>query len=303
MSWNPAQYLKFQSARLRPALDLLARTIPAVQNRETVKRVLDLGCGPGNVTPFLAEAFPNAIIEGVDSSDKMIDQANKFRASTADSALRERLSFRVNSIENELDIADQKYDVVYANASLHWCLNHQLLFPSIVEKLLHPNGAVFAVQMPDTRNQPSHLLMETAALRSGMLDRLQHLRIPRTEQDPQWYFDFLNPVTKEIEMWSTEYVEQLSVATRSGDMHNDSNANLNRIQRHPVHEFTRATGLLPIVQALGGNDTSECQEYLIEYDRLLSEAYPQTVIKNKFHLQGKTVTLFPFKRFFLVCKT
>ena len=57
MEWNPQQYLGFADLRLRPALDLLAR-VPAAAPAE----VVDLGCGPGNVTPFLARRWPAATL-------------------------------------------------------------------------------------------------------------------------------------------------------------------------------------------------------------------------------------------------
>ena len=303
MSWNPAQYLKFQAARLRPAIDLLNRAALTVPDKLAVRRVLDLGCGPGNITPFLAQEFPNAVIDGVDSSDKMIEKASSFKDSINDSTLRDRLNFRVNTIENEVATSQTKYDLVYANASLHWCVKHEELFPRIVQRLLYDNNGVLAVQMPDTRTQPSHLLMETAALRSGLIDKLQNVRIPRTERDPQWYFDVLSSEVRDIDMWSTEYVEQLTTLNTNTSSSSNNNNNNESINRHPVHEFTRGTGLLPVLQAIGGEHSEQGQMYITEYDRLLCEAYPSTVVKNKFHLQGKTVTLFPFKRFFLVCKT
>ena len=63
MSWEPTQYLKYSSERLRPALDLLAR-ISSVSPRT----VVDLGCGAGNVTAVLAERWPHARIVAVDNS-------------------------------------------------------------------------------------------------------------------------------------------------------------------------------------------------------------------------------------------
>ncbi len=45
--WNPSLYLHFSAERSRPAVELLAR-VPL----ENVEYVADLGCGPGNSTPF-----------------------------------------------------------------------------------------------------------------------------------------------------------------------------------------------------------------------------------------------------------
>ena len=70
MPWNPAQYLQFAGARLRPALDLLAR-VRSMHPRT----IVDLGCGTGNVTRLLGERWPDARIVGVDSSPEMLGEA------------------------------------------------------------------------------------------------------------------------------------------------------------------------------------------------------------------------------------
>ncbi len=88
-----------------------------------------------------------------------------------------------DSIDNENSLdhlyttpGPPRYDIVYANASLHWCLNHEILIPSIMERLLLGKGSVFCMQIPDTRAQMSHLLMEKAAENVNLANKLKDIR-------------------------------------------------------------------------------------------------------------------------------
>ncbi len=189
--WNPQLYMKFSSARLRPALDLLNRALLQCQP-ESVSSVLDLGCGPGNITPYLAKAFPAARVYGVDSSPEMIAQATATLSKSED---RDRVKFSVNSVESCLQpsfLNGQKFDVVYSNACLHWLTGHETLFHALSHRLLTPKSGVFAIQMPDTRHQPSHTLMVDAARNTGFADRLSSVRIPRAEGGHEYYMKILS---------------------------------------------------------------------------------------------------------------
>ncbi len=46
--WNPSLYLQYKTERSRPAAELLSRVA-----LESVRSVVDLGCGPGNSTALL----------------------------------------------------------------------------------------------------------------------------------------------------------------------------------------------------------------------------------------------------------
>ncbi len=67
MTWDPIQYLKFDVPRLRPALELLSRI-----DLDDPKSIVDLGCGPCNVTAILGDRWPNADLEGIDNSPEML---------------------------------------------------------------------------------------------------------------------------------------------------------------------------------------------------------------------------------------
>ena len=68
--WNSEQYLKFKKERTQPSFDLTEK-IEAVNP----KRIIDIGCGPGNSTAVLKKQFPDAYILGVDFSPNMIEKA------------------------------------------------------------------------------------------------------------------------------------------------------------------------------------------------------------------------------------
>src|SRR6266568_932378 len=68
--WDAGQYLRFGGERARPFFDLVAQ-IGATGPRH----VVDLGCGPGNLTAALAQRWPGATVTGMDNSEEMIDAA------------------------------------------------------------------------------------------------------------------------------------------------------------------------------------------------------------------------------------
>ena len=76
----------------------------------------------------------------------------------------DRVDFKLDTIENYVSTSNSsKYDIVYSNAALHWIPTsyHSVLLPQIIKNIMKKNNSILAIQMPDTKNQQSHLLMET----------------------------------------------------------------------------------------------------------------------------------------------
>ncbi|MGC3836128.1 class I SAM-dependent methyltransferase [Moritella viscosa] len=103
------------------------------------KRILDIGCGSGNVTHKLNLKYPNATIDAIDPSSKMINIAKNNYSSS-------KLSFICQKIEDF--IPEYDYDLVFSNSSFQWWERHDIALSRIAD-LLAPNGVV-AIQTPST---------------------------------------------------------------------------------------------------------------------------------------------------------
>nr|WP_314985791.1 trans-aconitate 2-methyltransferase [uncultured Pantoea sp.] len=233
--WDPVLYRKFEAERTRPARELLARI-----SLEQVEQVTDLGCGPGNSTELLADAWPLAQITGLDSSAAMLSQAS------------ERLP---NCRFVQADIrswqADAPQQVVYANASLQWLDNHTALFPHLVSLLA--TGGVLAIQMPDNLNEPSHQLMREVAATERWRSRINVAAAERTQLlSTGEYYNLLVQSGCEVDIWRTTYYHVMADA-------------------QAIISWLQATGLRPFLATL---DASEQRDFLSDYHQRLLTAYP-----------------------------
>jgi trans-aconitate 2-methyltransferase len=253
-SWDPGQYLKFTDHRLRPALDLMAQIA-----LEAPRRIYDLGCGPGTITRMLQERWPDATVTGVDSS---VDMLAKARMEAP------RVAFEQADIAHWSPPAPA--DLLFTNATLHWLDDHAALLPRLAG-LLAPGG-VLAIQMPDNRQSPSHLLMDEAAAAGPWHAKLARLRpVYGAMLSPDAYYRILAPVTRRLDIWETTYLHILE-----GD--------------NPVVEWTKGTALRPYLDALAEPERSA---FLAAYAVRIAAAYPR---------QPDGRTLLPFKRIFIVAR-
>lgn len=93
------------------------------------ERILDLGCGDGQLTAKLAAT--GAVVTGVDASPAMVEAA-RARGINADHAPAEKLPY-----------ADAAFDAVFSNAALHWVRGQDAML-SEVHRVLRPGGRFVA---------------------------------------------------------------------------------------------------------------------------------------------------------------
>ncbi len=235
-TWSPAAYLQFEDERTRAARDLLAQ-VPLAEAR----KVVDVGCGPGNSTALLAARYQDAEIVGIDSSPSMLEEARK--------ALPEAHFMQADA---NRWLPDPDTDLVFANATYQWIPDHLVVFRRILAAL-RP-GAVLAVQMPDNVAEPSHELMGQVAAEGPWAERLAgaaRARLPPVRT----YFEALRPGASRVDIWHTVY---------------------NHILDGPdaIVDWVRGTGLRPFVDPLPEDARAE---FLSRYRARIADAYRPTL--------------------------
>lgn len=262
-AWDPAQYGRFADERHRPFHELVARI-----HTPSPHRVLDLGCGPGELTLALAERWPGAHVVGLDSSPEMLARARSLDVDGRIEWVQTRAEDWMSAAEGE------PFDVIVTNATLQWVPTHLRLIPAWVDAL-RPGGT-FAMQVPANFDAPSHRLMrEVAARHARAADLAPGLDRARSVALLETYAALLLDLGAEVDAWETTYLQVLPAEEGAA---------------HPVLEWVRGTGLRPVLGVL--TDDEERAAFLTDYERELDLAYPR---------RGFGV-LFPFTRLFAVAR-
>lgn len=238
VKWDPAKYLEFGDHRDRPFFDLTSRVLA-----EDPRHVVDLGCGPGNLTATLATRWPGAAVVGVDSSAQMLAEAGLLAAA------QPGLSFVYSDIAEWTPEADT--DVVVSNAALQWVPGHLSMLAAWLEAL--KPGAWFALQVPGNFGAPSHALMRELAGSPEWSGRLSGvLRHDDTVAEPADYLRIMLDAGCDADAWETTYQQLLA-------------------GEDPVLEWVRGTGLRPVLAALPQDQGAAFEK---QYAAMLRTAYP-----------------------------
>lgn len=234
--WSARQYVKFEDERSRPSVDLIAR-VPMADPR----RVVDIGCGPGNSTEIVRARWPQAELFGLDFSPDML------------AAARKRLP-DVTFIEADVSawqpMAD--VDVFFSNATLQWVKGHQAVMRRLMGALRE--GGALAVQVPDNQSEPTHALMRDVAAEGPWKAKFADPIARQVMDTPSAYYDLLRPFGA-VDIWHTVYYHPLADAAA-------------------IVEWLKGSGLRPFLDRL---DEGERQGFLAEYTARIRATYPPQV--------------------------
>jgi trans-aconitate 2-methyltransferase len=268
VSWDPTTYARFAAERRRPFTDLMARVEVAEP-----RLVVDLGCGPGDLTAGLARRWPSASVVGVDSSPAMLQRG---QAEVVADDVAGRLSFELGDLRDWRPQEPGSVDVIVTNAALQWVPGHLDLLPQLVEALT-PGGAL-ALQVPGNFDAPSHALMREVAAEPAFAPYLDGvLRGGESVAEPTSYAAVLAGLGCEVDAWETTYVHVLDAEGRFGD--------------DAVLAWVSGTGLRPVMDALEPEPAVR-QAFLDTYAERLRAAYPRR----------PWGTLLPFRRIFCIAR-
>jgi trans-aconitate 2-methyltransferase len=233
--WDPEVYLAFADHRGRPFVDLVSR-IGAVDPR----RVVDLGCGPGNLTVTLRERWPGAVLEALDSSAEMVAAA---RARGLDAT--------VGDVVDWTPAPDT--DVVVSNAVLHWVPSHRELLVRWASQLA--SGSWLAMQVPGNFDAPSHRAVRAVAGSAEFADELSDIAFRHADvvDTPLRYAELLTDAGCAVDAWECTYLHELTGET-------------------PVLDWITGTTLTEVRERLS---EQRWQAFRRAITPMLAEAYPR----------------------------
>jgi trans-aconitate 2-methyltransferase len=233
-TWDPDRYLTYADERGRPFLDLIARI-----DADSPRRVVDLGCGPGNLTRLLAQRWPDADVLGLDSSPEMIARAQA-----------PGVRFEVGDLRKWVSDGQEQVDVLVSNATLQWVPDHLELLPALVERV--SPGGWLAFQVPGNLDEPSHTIRRDLAAEERYAAHTAGVAVPDSH-DPATYLEALAAAGCTVDAWETTYLHLLT-----GD--------------DPVFTWVSGTGARPTLEALPSGLREDFEE---EFRARLRAAYPR----------------------------
>ena len=237
--WDPDLYLAFATHRSRPFHDLIDRVGQLLDGEP--RSIVDLGCGPGQLSVALRARWPSAPVVGIDSSPEMIARA---RDDNTDPQTTYELA----------DVGDwqppEPVDLIISNATFQWVPDQLALIPRLREHLAP--GGVLAFSVPHNYTAPSHAMLHQLADETPYATHL--VGLPRDRGvSAATYLELLATPGWLVDAWTTIYEHVLP-------------------GEDAVFRWVGGTGARPFLQALPDDLRSS---FSTLYAERLRTAYPR----------------------------
>lgn len=168
---DPDQALAYSEADFASPHDMFVDLCCDRLDSALAGRVLDLGCGPADVTVRLARARPTLEILGVDASAPMLDLGRE-RLRATDCEARVRLVQAVLPAPDSTWAEHGPFDCVVSNSLLHHLHDPAVLWRT-VRAATRPGAGLFVMDLlrPDTTEELDRLVSVYAAAEPAVLRR------------------------------------------------------------------------------------------------------------------------------------
>lgn len=157
---NPEQALAYAQADFEEPHSQFVRIFQEKFPEEKIDgHILDLGCGPADVTIRFARTYPNCLIDGIDAAENMLKHG---REAVDRQGFKSRIDLYCGRLP-ETGPARSAYDVIISNSLLHHLNDPMILWDSV--KSYAGTGAIIFVMdlfRPESKREARRLVEQHA---------------------------------------------------------------------------------------------------------------------------------------------
>jgi len=200
--------------------------------------ILDLGCGTGELSAYLAELVgPEGFVDGVDPDVKRLNLAKESHRDI------KNLSFAEGNSDNFHGMGCEKYDIIFLNQVLHWIPNQQQAFKNMFSSL--KEGGKIAIRYTD--HLPPYIVTALEVLTPEIEERVKKsaCQVDKASVDRMC-------VTEGFEIVKSTYVNDIKVEFQSVEVYlkwlwstTHGNFDLKLVTEERIQRFLRRVGNPP----------------------------------------------------------